>query len=555
MGDATRKPNIVFMNMAATGHMNPTLPVVSELVARGCKVTYFVEETMRAVVEAAGATWRPFRYPESDFTGILRNPSDYARLTTAELLAVGVPQDAKLSEYGFPQSLVYNAQLVLPNLLEDLRSLDPPPVAIVYEPFLACARVAAHVLAVPCISLYTMPGPGVFAAIGEMVVAYESRPWVKQPQQWIIREYGFDLLENGALMEFYSPAQNLVTTIDALYSPPAAKHQLERFGHFPFKCVGALVDMKVKRIENAGDGTGAPSLSLGDTTEQHHLLTASLLAGEFSTDQLSLDSIRHARSAGKRVVLISLGTVATGRMWNTTLPAWNNDDDREPGTRRMWVYSGKEFCQFVYRQCFEAFGSDPNLVVVVAMGSNGQEALEDLPPVPPNFVLRPSVPQLELLPLLDGFITHGGANSTHEALVLGMPLVVVPVFGDQIYIADAMARCGAGFSFRYPLRTLGAASIRSALEATMQPETGYRAAAEQLAKQLAAAGGVAAAVESILDLVLSHEDINKSTPETRDDSLPNLLAPASSVSRIIIKSTNGVDAGGLTRQKPSVAFG
>lgn len=545
MSTATRNPHVVFMNMAATGHMNPTLPVVSELAARGCKVSYFVEETMRAVVEAAGATWRSFRYPESDFTGILRNPSDFARLTAAELSAVGVPQDAKLSEYGFPSSLVYNAQLVLPKLLEDLQSLDPPPAVIVYEPFLACARVAAHVLAVPCVSLYTMPGPGVFAGAGQRVAAMESQPWVEQPQQWIIREYGFDLLENGAMMEFYSPVQNLVTTIDALYAPPAAKHQLERFGHFPFKCVGALVDTHVKRIENAGDGSGAPSLSLGETTEQHQSLEASLRAGEFSTDQLSLDSIRYARSSGKRVVLISLGTVATGRMWNTALPSWTNDDDREPGTRRMWEYSGKEFCQFVYRQCFEAFGSDPDLLVLVAMGSNGEEALQDLPSVPPNFVLRPSVPQLELLPLLDGFITHGGANSTHEALALGMPLVVVPVFGDQIYIADTVARCGAGVSFRYPLRTLNAASIRSALDATLQPETGYRAAAEQLANQLATAGGIAAAVESILEVVRSHEDTIKPTPTTLGEALPNLLTP--SVGRNI-KPGKGAYTGGLIVQ-------
>eukprot|EP00930_Biecheleria_cincta_P086729 TRINITY_DN7598_c0_g1_i2.p1 TRINITY_DN7598_c0_g1~~TRINITY_DN7598_c0_g1_i2.p1 ORF type:complete len:543 (+),score=81.60 TRINITY_DN7598_c0_g1_i2:117-1745(+) len=531
MNSATSKPHVVFMNMAATGHMNPTLPVVSELTARGCKVTYFVEDTMRAVVEAAGATWRSFRYPESDFTGILRNPSDFARLTAAELLAAGVPEDAKLSEYGFPFSLVYNAQLVLPKLLEDLRSLDPPPAVIVYEPFLACARVAAHVLAVPCVSLYTMPGPGVFVAAEKMIVNVESRPWVKQPQQWIIREYGFDLFEQGALMEFYSPFQNLVTTIDTLYAPPASKHQLERFGHFPFKC----------------DGTGAPSLSLGETSAQQQSLTESLQAGEFSTAQLSLDGIRHARSSGKRVVLISLGTVATGRMWNETLPAWSNDDDRDAGTRRMWEYTGKEFCQFVYQQCFEAFGSDPNLLVVVAMGSNGQEALEDLPPVPPNFVLRPAVPQLELLPLLDGFITHGGANSTHEALALGIPLVIVPVFGDQIYIADKVAHCGAGVSFRYPLRTLSVASIRSALDATLQAETGHRDAAQQLAGQLASAGGIAAAVDSILEVVRSHEDTDKPSPRTFGEALPNLLAPSVGRNQVRrnIKPSNGADTGGI----------
>jgi hypothetical protein len=32
--------HMVFVNIAAAGHMNSTLPLVAELVARGCKVTY-----------------------------------------------------------------------------------------------------------------------------------------------------------------------------------------------------------------------------------------------------------------------------------------------------------------------------------------------------------------------------------------------------------------------------------------------------------------------------------------------------------------------------------
>ena len=48
----------VFLNMAATGHVNPTLPVASELRSRGAQVTYFAPESIREVVEATGANWR-----------------------------------------------------------------------------------------------------------------------------------------------------------------------------------------------------------------------------------------------------------------------------------------------------------------------------------------------------------------------------------------------------------------------------------------------------------------------------------------------------------------
>ena len=56
--------HMVFVNIAAAGHMNSTLPLVVELVARGCKITYFyfVDASKQDVVEAVGvgAEWHPF---------------------------------------------------------------------------------------------------------------------------------------------------------------------------------------------------------------------------------------------------------------------------------------------------------------------------------------------------------------------------------------------------------------------------------------------------------------------------------------------------------------
>ena len=48
-----------------------------------------------------------------------------------------------------------------------------------------------------------------------------------------------------------------------------------------------------------------------------------------------------------------------------------------------------------------------------------QDALEGLS-LPENFVAQDVLPQLELLQKCHAFITHGGANSVHEALSFGL---------------------------------------------------------------------------------------------------------------------------------------
>merc|ERR1712107_389858 len=193
------KSHIVFMNIAATGHMNPTLPVVAQLVARDCKVTYFVEDSMKMIVEAVGASWHPFRYPCSNFTGILRNPKDFGSLTPEVLETVGIPPGTRYEEYQFPVSILLNAQLVLPNLINDLQALDPAPCAIVYEPFVACAPVAAHVMDIPSISLLTLPGAGVISLPSAMHEQAENGvAWISKPRQWISKNYGLDAFETGS---------------------------------------------------------------------------------------------------------------------------------------------------------------------------------------------------------------------------------------------------------------------------------------------------------------------------------------------------------------------
>ncbi|CAL9597817.1 Oleandomycin glycosyltransferase [Actinosynnema sp. ALI-1.44] len=81
--------HIAFLNIPGHGHITPTLPVVTELVARGHRVTYAVPAGFTDPVEHAGA--RPVLYPTTLPTSDEEWPTDMApamRLFLAEAVAL-----------------------------------------------------------------------------------------------------------------------------------------------------------------------------------------------------------------------------------------------------------------------------------------------------------------------------------------------------------------------------------------------------------------------------------------------------------------------------------
>ena len=116
------------------------------------------------------------------------------------------------------------------------------------------------------------------------------------------------------------------------------------------------------------------------------------------------------RAAGSALVLASLGTVAHA----------------EAG---------------VFEAILEAVRGEP-IEVVAAIGRDQDPARFGEPPA--NVRIEGYVPQIAVLEQAAAFITHGGFNSTKEALSLGIPLVVIPISGDQPYTAERVEALGLG---------------------------------------------------------------------------------------------------------------
>ncbi|MFC9913470.1 macrolide family glycosyltransferase [Streptomyces sp. NPDC127197] len=119
---------IAFLNIGMHGHVNPTLPVVAELVRRGHNVTYHTSPAFRAEIEAAGAT--VCLYPGGDQP--LPDP----------------PTPVTLME-----GLARTAVGLLPAVLADLRRVRPD--LIVHDNACLWGAVAARELGVPAASSFT----------------------------------------------------------------------------------------------------------------------------------------------------------------------------------------------------------------------------------------------------------------------------------------------------------------------------------------------------------------------------------------------------------------
>lgn len=393
---------ILYLNIPGHGHVNPTLPVVQELIGRGDQVIYYNTEEFRPQIERTGAAFHPYPVTEMTSTEIA------ARLQDGNI--------ARVSEM-----ILLATKTLLPFTLDELSQERPD--LLIFDSLALWGKMAATLLntrSVASISHFVLEGTTAARPTGRQLLLILRRalpllPSLLAARRYFIRRYGKSAFPSGPIFPVRG-GLNIVFTSRELHPDSPLLDDTFRF-------VGPSINPQSRD-------------------------------GEFP----------FSLSGQQPVVYISLGTIHNTR---------------------------DEF----YRQCFAAFGDYPAQFILSA----GQQTnIKALGSIPPNVIVRPSVPQLEVLQHADVFITHGGMNSVHEGLYYGVPLIVIPHQFEQWFNARCVAAQGAGLVLGNDLARgrVTISELRRALDLVLS-DTKYRDAAATVQKTLRAVGGYHQAADEI----------------------------------------------------------
>ena len=397
---------LLFFNIPAYGHVNPTLPVVTELVQRGHHVIYYNSDTFEQAINGTGAEFRS--YPNSS--------------TSEAELAKRVNNLVTVSVFILEESI-----RLVPFSLEQIEQENPD--LVIFDSLALWGMQATrlkNVSSAASISLFVQDGvQGLFKWRDFLLIfrqAFTKLPTLQRLRRQLVKTYGPDIFPYNSIL----PCK----------------------GNFNIVYTSREFQPDTPYIDDS-----------------FHFVGPSILATTRKDTDFPWDLLDSERTK----IYLSLGTLYSNNI---------------------------EF----YRTVFKAF-SDYPAQFILSIGRLTD--IHDLGPVPDNFIVQSSVPQLELLQKVDLFITHGGMNSVNEGLNFGVPLVLVPQQIEQAFNGRQVARQGAGIVLADtpPYGHLDARVLRRAVDKVFADPT-YRLNAQRLSRSFHEAGGypqAATVITSCLD--------------------------------------------------------
>ncbi|MDQ0808219.1 macrolide family glycosyltransferase [Priestia megaterium] len=388
---------VLFFNFPGEGHINPTIPLVEELIKQGEQVVYYCVEEYKTKIEKTGALFRPYKN--------FLTPSHIAKRVNQKidplemLLYMGQAMDATVEK-----------------VLKEVR--DEKYDYVIYDNNFAAGWIIADVLNLPKISSCTT-----FAINQEIFSTF---------------------MQNRGEMDKNSPKYQEIEEITTKWKDK----------------YGVILTNKKNLMTCPGDITLVYTSKFYQPSAEE-FDESFIFVGPSIAKRHNIEHIPFKVQHDTKLIFISMGTV------------FNQQPE-------------------LYTTCFEAFRKSP-YIVILAVGK--QTDIHQFDDIPSNFRVHQYVPQLEILEQADVFITHGGMNSSSEALYFGVPLVVIPVMGDQPIVANQIEKLGAGLQLNR--LKLDASTLRNTTEQVLS-NASFKDKSSLVGKSLREAGGYKKAVEVIL---------------------------------------------------------
>jgi MGT family glycosyltransferase len=420
---------ILVFNVPAHGHVNPTLPVVRELVSRGEQVVYYLTEEFEPQIRHTGATFRhiegmqPGSSPPPGVTAMGQSDPEKVRRMMAAF---------------FPRMMAGGLRLV-PGLVDRVRAENAD--CVVYDPFCPWGRALARILGLPAVAFvpsYAMTAN--FPLVRRLSSILEERTSPEAEE---------------AISDFRDVSRQL--------------H--ERYGLVPLHITEPFITAEALNIVTL------PRLFQpdADALDERYVFVGPSISPRSDASEFPLDQL-----TGNPTLYVSLGTVFN---------------------------ANPEF----FAACFDAF-ADSEWQVVLSVGTRTDPST--LARIPGNFLVRPHVPQLEVLEHTSIFVTHGGMNSVMEAIYYGVPMVVVPQQPEQAMTAARVAELGLGVTLEPGQVT--ADTLRDAVTTTSN-DADYRSRLVHIQQAARGAGGYLRAADAIQQF--GHQQSQEEGVKTQEPEL------------------------------------
>jgi UDP:flavonoid glycosyltransferase YjiC (YdhE family) len=208
--------------------------------------------------------------------------------------------------------------------------------------------------------------------------------------------------------------------------------------------------------------------------------------------QALVTRLRAARESGARVVLLSVGTIVTKMALRMGPPYSHALKHLYSTAARAALRAGAVVVASTTVGKPEDFGVDE-----ATLGKGMRDRVITMSFVPQ--------PLLFAHGLVDVMLMHGGANTFHETVLAGIPVLVWPVFGDQGSVAETAGKLGIGVPIETPMypKLAGAQPLERIAEETLPKmlapgESKWKAAAARLAERVKGGDGLDTAVSLVV---------------------------------------------------------